>query len=83
VSAMDPDLASLTPLQAVFEAARDFGLTDEEAWRVVDETMFAAGPDTSLGEYLDELAAALAGRILANERRAVADRRRVSAPHAR
>jgi hypothetical protein len=76
---MDPDLASLTPLRAVFEAARQFGLTDEEAWRVVDATMFAAGPDTSLGEFHDELAAALASRILAKERRVVAGRRRPGA----
>jgi hypothetical protein len=60
---------SLPPLQAVFEAAKQFGLTDEEAWRAVDETMDAVGADATLRDYLDELSAALARGILDKQRR--------------
>jgi hypothetical protein len=66
---MDPDRGSFPPLQAVFEAATQFGLSDAEAWRIVDETMRVAGPEATLGEYLEELAAALASGILAKQRR--------------
>ena len=36
-SALDSDLAYLPPPQALFDAARQFGLTEEETWRTVDE----------------------------------------------
>jgi hypothetical protein len=57
-------------LQAMFKGAKSFGLTDEEAWRALDETMHGVDPDATIDEYLDELSAELARRILAKERNA-------------
>jgi hypothetical protein len=45
-------------MRATFDAAKHFGLTDDEAWETVEE----------LFDDREELAAALAARILAKQR---------------
>jgi pyruvate/2-oxoacid:ferredoxin oxidoreductase beta subunit len=67
---------SLPSLRSVFDAAKAFGLTDDEAWRAVDETVWAVGADGTLDEYLDALAAALANGILDKQRRTLRFARR-------
>jgi hypothetical protein len=67
---------SLPSLRAVFDAAKQFGLTDDEAWRAVDGTLWAVGADATLREYVDWLSAALAGGILAKQRRRLRFERR-------
>jgi hypothetical protein len=70
------DLASPT-LLAILDAARHFGLSKAEVWQTVDETLRgSADRDATVGESIDELAAALARRILAKERQALARARR-------
>jgi hypothetical protein len=66
----------MTTLQAIFQSARRFGLSEEEAWRALDETLLVVGGDATVSEYLDELAATLARRIIVSERDAsqIADR---------
>jgi hypothetical protein len=48
----------MPPLQATFDAAKQFGLTDEEAWETLEELL----------DDREEVAAALAARILAKHR---------------
>jgi hypothetical protein len=48
----------MPPLQATFDAAKQFGLTDEEAWETLEELL----------DDREELVAALAARILAKHR---------------
>jgi hypothetical protein len=66
---IDADIAPTPSLKAIFDGAKDFGLTDEEAWQTVDETLCEAGGDATLHECLTELAAALAQRVLSTQRR--------------
>jgi hypothetical protein len=67
---MDFDYPAAAPtLQELFESAKGFGLSDDEVWRVVNESQFWAGPDATIPEYLDELAGALAHRIVIKERK--------------
>ena len=40
---MDTDYHSPTPLRAVFDGAKDFGLTEDEVWGTVDASMYEAG----------------------------------------
>jgi hypothetical protein len=69
---MDYDTGStLTPLWASFDAARRFGLSEEEVWRTVDGVVSQAGRECTVGECLDEIMAALAVNIIAKERRAL------------
>jgi hypothetical protein len=69
------DLTSPT-LHAILDAAQDFGLAKEEVWRTIDETLMrAVDSDARFSGSVDELVAALAGRILAKERQALARRR--------
>jgi hypothetical protein len=63
--------ATATPLRAVFDSARLFGLSHEQILRTCDETISDVGEDATLSEYLDELNGALARRILAAERQRV------------
>jgi hypothetical protein len=65
---MDPDQIPTTTLQAIFQSARRFGLSDEAAWRAVDDSLLAVGRHATVAEYLDELAGTLARRILVSER---------------
>ena len=73
---MRPPHLAAPPLRAVFDAARDFGLSEDEVWHAVDESLAAAAPDGTLSDSLDELAAALARRILSKQRRILAEDRR-------
>jgi hypothetical protein len=57
-----------TPLRAVFESARQFGLSDDQILRTVDETLGVVGEDATVSDYVDELAGTLARCILAAER---------------
>lgn len=66
---MDYDYPAAPTLQEIFEGAKGFGLRDEEIWRTVSEAQHWAGPDATVPEYLDELAGALAQRIVIKERR--------------
>ena len=66
---MDFDYPVATTLQEIFEGAKGFGLSDNEIWRTVNESQHFAGPDATVPEYLDELAGALAHRIVIKERR--------------
>jgi hypothetical protein len=60
-------------LQATFDAAKHFGLTDDEAWDTVEEFL----------DNRDELAAALASRILAKQRASCSSRTADTAKAAR
>jgi hypothetical protein len=70
---MDFDYPGAPTLQEIFEGAKDFGLTEDEIWRTVNQSQQWAGPDATVPEYLDELAGALAHRIVIKERRARSD----------
>ena len=66
---MDYDYPDAPTLQEIFQGAKDFGLPDEEIWRTVNQAQRWAGPEATVPEYLDELAGALAHRIVIKERR--------------
>jgi hypothetical protein len=55
-------------LHAIFEGAKRFGLTEDEAWWAIDESLAEVGRDATISEYIDELTAALAQRILFKQR---------------
>jgi hypothetical protein len=55
-------------LQEMFKSARRFGLSEQAAWEAVDDTLLAVGWHATMSDYLDELAGALARRILVSER---------------
>jgi hypothetical protein len=76
---MYSDHPPIPPLQAIFECATRFGLTEDEVWRAIDESLYEVGRDATVSEYLEELVGALAGRILAKERH-TASKERSSAP---
>jgi hypothetical protein len=78
----DSDHTPIPPLQATFEGAKRFGLTEDEAWRAVDESLDEAGRDSTISEYLDHLTGALAQRILSKQRHTPSKERR-SAPEER
>ena len=60
---------AMAPLQAILDAAKRFGLTDDEVWQTVNDSLGGADSDAPMGECLWELAGALARRILAKQRR--------------
>ena len=66
---MNYDYPVAPTLQEIFEGARDFGLSDDEIWRTANESQQWAGPEATVPEYLEELAGALAHRIVIKERR--------------
>jgi hypothetical protein len=70
---MDTEYSVIPPLQAIFDGARDFGLTDDEVWETVNESLSGAGGDATVGEYIDELTGSLARRILLKQRRLLGD----------
>jgi hypothetical protein len=76
---MYTDHTPIMGLQAIFEGAKSFGLSDKEAWRAVDDSLHEVGTEATVAEYLDELTGALARRILATARHS-ASRERPSAP---
>jgi hypothetical protein len=57
--------APTAPLQAIFDAAKQFGLTEDEVWQAVNECFRDADFDATVGDCLDDLVIALARRILA------------------
>jgi hypothetical protein len=65
---MDFDRATTPSVQSVFDSARQFGLAEAEVMRTFDEALWTVGDDACVSDYLDELSAALARRILAKER---------------
>lgn len=66
---MEFDYPDAPTLQEIFEGAKGFGLTEDEIWRVANQSQLWAGPEATIPEYLDELAGALARRIVIKERR--------------
>jgi hypothetical protein len=60
--------AAAAPLQAVFQSAKQFGLSDDDVLRTFDEAFWTVGEDAPMSEYLDELSGTLARRILDRER---------------
>ena len=60
----------IPPLRATFEGAKEFGLTEDEAWWTVENTLYEVGRGATISEYLDELTAALAQHILSKQCRA-------------
>jgi hypothetical protein len=59
---------SMSPLQATFDAAKCFGLTDDEAWQILEVSLVETCGGDLTCEYREELVAALAARILAKQR---------------
>jgi hypothetical protein len=65
---MDTTSTLMPPLRAIFEGAKHFGLTDEEAWRAVDESLREVWDDATVSQFRDELTAVLARDVLAKRR---------------
>jgi hypothetical protein len=59
----------MSPLQATFDAAKHFGLTEDEVWETVDERLYEASSEAAATDYLDDISAALAARIIFKQRR--------------
>jgi hypothetical protein len=76
---MYSDNTPITRLQAIFEGAKSFGLSEEDAWRTLDEVLLEVGPDATVSEYLDELTGAMARGILSTARQ-TAPKQRPSVP---
>jgi hypothetical protein len=66
---MEYDYPTAPTFQEVFEGAKGFGLNDDEIWRTANTAQQCSGPYATVPEYLDELASALAHRIVIKERR--------------
>jgi hypothetical protein len=62
-------------LPGILAAAKCFGLSAAQVWETANEALDATGGDAHATEYADELAGALARRILAENRRSIARRR--------
>jgi len=62
-------------LSAMFAAARCFGLSHEAVWQTANEALDATGGDPHADDYADEVAGALARRILAEQRAIIARQR--------
>jgi hypothetical protein len=54
----------IAPLYAIVDAAKHFGLTDDEVLRAIDECFTGADVESTVGECMDDLVGALARRIL-------------------
>jgi hypothetical protein len=67
MTGMSDDHVSLPRLQAMFAAAEQFGLTEEDLRNAADLTLATISEDATVPEYFDELAGALARRILAKQ----------------
>jgi hypothetical protein len=68
-------------LPGILAAAQCFGLSDAQVWEAANEALDATGGDAHAPEYADELAGALARRILAQTRRSIARRRGIRLAH--
>jgi hypothetical protein len=75
---MHSDHNPLPELHAIFECAKRFGLTEDEAWRTLDNSVDEVGPDATISEYVDELVGALARRILEKQRRSASEAEHVT-----
>lgn len=64
--------------QAILEGARGFGLSEEEAWRALDDVLLAVGTEAMVSDYLDELTGALARRIVSTARQTASSERRAA-----
>ena len=73
---MDPAYQALPPLQAIFDGARRFGLSDAEVWQAFDDSLDEGGPDATVADYVQELTGELARRILWKQRCSAAEDRR-------
>ena len=60
---MSTDHVPTVPLHAIFDAAKHFGLTEDEVWDALNEC-FRGVDDSTVGDCLDELIVELARRIL-------------------
>jgi hypothetical protein len=67
---MDTTYQTMPSLQAIFDGAKSFGLSDDDVLRMANDSMEAAGADATVSEYLDELIASLARMILLKHRQA-------------
>jgi hypothetical protein len=72
------DDTPMAGLQAIFQGARSFGLSDEEAWRTVDGMLLAVGTEATVSEYLDKLTGALARRIVSTAQHPASKGRRTA-----
>jgi hypothetical protein len=75
---MYSDDIPMAGFQAILEGARGFGLSEDEAWRALDDVLLAVGTEATLSEYLDELPGALARRIVSTARHAASNERRAT-----
>jgi ABC-type nitrate/sulfonate/bicarbonate transport system ATPase subunit len=73
---MYSDDTPMAGLQAIFEGAKSFGLSEEDFWRTVDDSLHEVGMDATVSEYLDELTGAMARRILATARQTASKEQR-------
>jgi uncharacterized membrane protein YebE (DUF533 family) len=80
---MYSDHTPIMGLQAIFEGAKSFGLSDKEAWQAVDDSLHEVGTDATVADYLHELTATLAHRILSTARDSTPSRERLSPPEER
>jgi hypothetical protein len=64
------DAQTVGRLQATFHAAVEFGLDDKEIWATIMEVCNRSSGDLDGSDPLEELSAALAGKILERERSA-------------
>jgi hypothetical protein len=70
-------------LRAIFDGAKRFGLTDEQVWQTLDDSLEEAGPDATMSEYVDTLTAELARRILRAQRGSPLEQPRVASQELR
>jgi hypothetical protein len=63
------------PVHVIFDAAEGFGLTGDEVWQTAVGVLEATEGDAHAPEYVDELAGALARRIVTKHRRRIARER--------
>jgi hypothetical protein len=68
----DSDDTPTAGLRAIFQGARSFGLSEEDAWRTVDDVLHYLGTDATVADYLDELTGAMARGILSTARQQTA-----------
>jgi hypothetical protein len=81
---MYSDDIPMAGFQAILEGARGFGLSEDEAWRALDDVLLTVGTEAMVTDYLDELTGALARRIVSAARHTASNERRAApeqAPH--
>jgi hypothetical protein len=72
---MDTGDYAIPRLEAVFDGARRFGLSEGEVWRAFDESLAEVGADATVEQYVGELTGELARRILHKQRRTPSEER--------